>query len=73
MKKSYTVVLTVLQLFVGVLGLVYLVRVLFGAQITMSLFVAIPLTFFSLLLGIKNIIQLRKQVKSLEKSNKSNN
>ncbi len=60
MKKSYTVVLTVLQLFVGVLGLVYLVRGLLGAQITMSLFIAIPLTIFSLLLGIENIIQLSK-------------
>ncbi len=60
MKKPYTVVLAALQLLVGVTGSVYLAKVVLGAPITMSLFVAIPLTAMGLLLGVKNIIRLRK-------------
>ena len=60
MNKMYLVILSALQLIVGVLASVYLIKVLLGVTITMSLWIAIPSAVLGLVLGIGNVIKLKK-------------
>ena len=60
MNKIYLGILSVLQMMVGVLASVYLIKVLLGEAITMSLWIAIPAAILGLTLGIANIVKLKK-------------
>lgn len=59
MNKVYLGILSVLQILVGVLSSIYLIKVLLGASITMSLWIAIPVAILGLTLGVGNIIKLK--------------
>jgi len=59
MNKMYLGILAALQIFVGVLASVYLIKVMLGASITMSLWIAIPAAILGLILGVGNIIKLK--------------
>ena len=60
MNKVYLGILSVLQILVGVLASIYLIKVMLGASITMSLWIAIPAAILGLTLGIANIVKLKK-------------
>jgi len=60
MNKVYLGILSVLQILVGVLASIYLIKVLLGASITMSLWIAIPAAILGISLGIGNVIKLKK-------------
>ena len=60
MNKVYLRVLSFLQILVGVLASIYLIKVLLGEAITMSLWIAIPAAILGLTLGIANIVKLKK-------------
>lgn len=60
MNKIYLGILSVLQMIVGVLASIYLIKVMLGASITMSLWIAIPAAILGLTLGIANIVKLKK-------------
>ena len=60
MNKVYLGILSVLQMIVGVLASIYLIKVMLGASITMSLWIAIPAAILGLTLGIANIVKLKK-------------
>ena len=60
MNKVYLGILFVLQILVGVLASIYLIKVMLGASITMSLWIAIPAAILGLTLGIANIVKLKK-------------
>ena len=60
MNKIYLGIIAALQMIVGVLASVYLVKVLLGETITMSLWIAIPAAILGLALGIGNIVKLKK-------------
>lgn len=59
MNKIYLGIIAALQMIVGVLASIYLVKVLLGATITMSLWIAIPAAILGLILGIGNINKLK--------------
>ena len=59
MNKVYLRVLSFLQILVGVLATIYLVKVILGASITMSLWIAIPAAILGLTLGVGNVIKLK--------------
>lgn len=59
MNKVYLGILSVLQILVGVLSSIYLIKVLLGASITMSLWITIPVAILGLTLGVGNIIKLK--------------
>lgn len=61
MNKVYLGILSVLQILVGVLSSIYLIKVLLGASITMSLWIAIPVAILGLTLGVGNIIKLKNK------------
>ena len=60
MNKVYLGILSVLQILVGVLASIYLIKIMLGASITMSLWIAIPAAILGLTLGIANIVKLKK-------------
>ena len=60
MNKIYLGILSVLQILVGVLASIYLIKVMLGASITMSLWIAIPAAILGLTLGSANIVKLKK-------------
>ena len=60
MNKIYLGILSVLQILVGVLASIYLIKVLLGASNIMSLWIAIPAAILGLTLGIANIVKLKK-------------
>ena len=60
MNKVYLRVLSFLQILVGVLASIYLIKVLLGEAITMSLWIAIPAAILGFILGIANIVKLKK-------------
>lgn len=62
MNRVYLGILSALQMIVGVLASIYLIKVLFGETITMSLWIAIPAAILGLTLGIGNIIKLKKNL-----------
>ena len=62
MNKVYLGILSVLQMLVGVLASVYLINVLLGEDVTMSLWIAIPAAILGLTLGVGNIIKLKKNL-----------
>ena len=59
MNKVYLRVLSFLQILVGVLATIYLIKVMLGANITMSLWIAIPAAILGFTLGVGNVIKLR--------------
>lgn len=59
MNKMYLGIIAALQIFVGVLASVYLIKIMLGASITMSLWIAIPAAVLGLILGVGNIIKLK--------------
>ena len=59
MNKVYLRVLSFLQILVGVLASIYLIKVLLGEAITMSLWIAIPAAILGLTLGVGNVIKLK--------------
>ena len=59
MNKVYLRVLSFLQILVGVLASIYLIKVLLGEAITMSLWIAIPAAILGITLGVGNIIKLK--------------
>ena len=60
MNKIYLGILSVLQILVGVLASIYLIKVMLGASITMSLWITIPAAILGFTLGIANIVKLKK-------------
>ena len=62
MNKVYLGILSVLQILVGVLASIYLIKIMLGASITMSLWIAIPAAILGLTLGIANIVKLKKNL-----------
>ena len=60
MNKIYLGIIAALQMIVGVLASVYLVKVLLGETITMSLWIAIPAAILGFILGVGNIVKLKK-------------
>ena len=60
MNKYYTIILAILQLFVGILAFIYLIKVLLGGSVTMSPTIAILLALFGLVLGYKNVIKFKR-------------
>lgn len=62
MNKIYLGIIAALQIFVGVLATIYLIKVMLGASITMSLWIAIPAAIIGLTLGIANIVKLKKNL-----------
>jgi len=60
MNKIYLGIIAALQIVVGVLATFYLIKVLLGASITMSLWIAIPAAILGISLGIGNVIKLKK-------------
>ena len=61
MNKVYLGIMATLQMAVGVLASIYLIKVLSGETITMSLWIAVPSAILGLVLGIRNIIELKKK------------
>ena len=59
MNKVYLRVLSFLQILVGVLASIYLIKVLLGEAITMSLWIAIPASILGFTLGVGNVIKLK--------------
>lgn len=59
MNKVYLRVLSFLQILVGVLASIYLIKVLLGEAITMSLWIAIPAAILGITLGVGNVIKLK--------------
>ena len=59
MNKMYLGIIAALQIFVGVLASIYLIKIMLGASITMSLWIAIPAAVLGLILGVGNIIKLK--------------
>ena len=59
MNKIYLGILSVLQMLVGVLASIYLIKVLLGESITMSLWIAIPAAILGITLGVGNVIKLK--------------
>ena len=59
MNKLYLGIIAALQILVGVLASIYLIKVMLGASITMSLWIAIPAAILGLILGIGNINKLK--------------
>lgn len=62
MNKIYLGIIAALQIFVGVLATIYLIKVMLGASITMSLWIAIPAAIIGITLGIANIVKLKKNL-----------
>ena len=62
MNKVYLRVLSFLQILVGVLASIYLIKVLLGEAITMSLWIAIPAAILGLTLGVGNVIKLKNNL-----------
>ena len=60
MNKIYLGILSVMQMIVGVLASVYLIKVLLGGDVTMSLWIAIPAAILGICLGVGNVIKLKK-------------
>lgn len=60
MNKIYLGIIAALQIVVGVLATFYLIKVLLGASITMSLWIAIPAAILGISLGVGNVIKLKK-------------
>ena len=60
MNKVYLGILSVLQMLVGVLASIYLINVLLGEDVTMSLWIAIPAAILGICLGVGNVIKLKK-------------
>ena len=61
MKKAYTIILTVLQLLVGVLALACVIRTVTGAEGGMPLAFEILLCVFAFVAGVRNLISLKKE------------
>lgn len=59
MNKIYLGIIAALQILVGVLATIYLIKVMLGASITMSLWIAIPAAVLGLTLGVGNVIKLK--------------
>lgn len=62
MNKIYLRIIAALQIFVGVLASIYLMKVLLGSSITMSLWIAIPSAILGITLGVGNIVKLKKSL-----------
>jgi len=62
MNRVYLGILSALQMIVGVLASIYLIKVLLGETITMSFWIAMPAAFLGLTLGVGNIIKLKKSL-----------
>lgn len=59
MKKVYHGIIAALQILVGVLATIYLIKFLLGESITMSLWIAIPAAILGITLGVGNVIKLK--------------
>lgn len=59
MNKIYLGIIAALQILVGVLATIYLIKVMLGASITMSLWIAIPAVILGVTLGVANVIKLK--------------
>ena len=60
MNEYYTIILVILQIFVGILAFIYLIKVLLGETVTMSSTIAILLTLLGLVLGYKSAIKFKR-------------
>ena len=61
MYRVYLVIVSALQILVGILAFVYLIKILIGGTITMSPVLAIPATILGLTLGVGNIAKLKRR------------
>ena len=59
MNKYGTIILAILQILVGILACIYLIKVLLGSPVTMSPIIAILTAFLGLTLGYKNVIKFK--------------
>ena len=59
MNKIYLGIMAALQLIVGALATIYLIKVLLGDIITMSLWIAILAAILGITLGVGNLIKLK--------------
>lgn len=61
MYRVYLVIVSALQILVGILAFVYLIKILIGGTITMSPVLAIPAAILGLTLGVGNIAKLKRR------------
>lgn len=59
MNKTYIAVLGLVQLIVGILATVLVVKVLLGGSSSISMLIAIPIAIRGIQLGVKNMIKLK--------------